>query len=1278
MRGESELVIPRAVIVKIVVGTLAVVLTVKIALPAGPGIIVFGWISTVTLLSGGEGAAFKEIDSEKSPIGWALTIKLVEPPDVIVCKPGLMENEKSFVPTFTVTITILVRTSWPAMPTMAIVKLDAGVLTVVFMVSVTLPPGLIVEEDRLAVTLLSSGETDVARMTDSEKLPTGWILTAKLRETPGLIVCEPGVIENEKSFASSFTVTVTVAVRTSWPAVPVMVMVKVEAGVLTIVFTVKVVLSPGMTTFDEKLGVMLLSGGEMIVASVTASKKLPIARILIPKLTEAPGLIACEPGVIKNSKFFVSTLTVTVSLCTSWPATPKMVMVKVDAGVLVSVSTVKVSPLPGLIVFDESFTETLLSDEERVVNRETASEKFPIGWILIAKLAEPPGAIVCEVGVIKNAKSLMSILTVNILLLVTIPKGFTTAIGPVSAPCGTFVMIWVPSAEMVKLGACTAIFFEKITVVAPVKLKPVIVRLVPTGPLVGEKLVIIGRLPPPSAVTVKIPALMTVPAIVVTLIRPVVAPMGTVAVIDVSEPTERFALVPLNSTAVAPVKLVPVIVTLVPTGPLVGKNSIIMGGLITVKILVLMTVFPGITTLIRPVVAPIGTVAVIEVSETTEKVVPVPLKSTVVAPVKPVPVIVTLVPTGPLIGEKLPIVSCTTIKVVRLVAVPTGVVTLIIPLVAPEGTVAMIDVLDKTLKLAFTPLNLTAVAPLKFVPVIVTLVPSGPLMGKKPLIAGTLLPVVTVKLLELVAVSTGVVTLIGPVVAPEGTVALIRVVEATLKVELTLLNCTAVVPLKLVPVIATLVPTGPLVGVKKEIVGELSPLATVKLAMLVAVPAWFVTLIFPVVVPSGTVVVIDVPDTTLKVALIPLNLTAVASVKFVPVIVTLVPTDPIVGVKEVMVGSWSTVKLVALVAEPPEVVTLIGPVVAPAGTVVVIDVSDTTLKTEALTPLNLTAVAPVKFVPVIVTLVPTDPIVGVKEVMVGSWSTVKLVALITPCGAARLITVIFPVAAPTGTVALIEVGEMTVGAPALVPLNWTSVTLSRFVPEIDTLVPTKPLEGEKLEIVGVFITMKSAMLVAVPSAVVTVIFPVIAVGGIVPVISVSVAEITVAIAVPNFSVGMVLPTLRLVPVIVTLSPDMPLVGVKPVIFGSTLKTATLVAVPWGVVTLIDPVVAPEGTVAVIDVLEMTLKLALTPLNLTAVAPLKFVPVIVTLVPTAPIVGVKEEIVGADCKRFKSNSGAGLLTAGCGSEFEIFNLAVEACHIAWKEKTIITTNKTKRR
>ena len=62
-------------------------------------------------------------------------------------------------------------------------------------------------------------------------------------------------------------------------------------------------------------------------------------------------------------------------------------------------------------------------------------------------------------------------------------------------------------------------------------------------------------------------------------------------------------------------------------------------------------------------------------------------------------------------------------------------------------------------------------------------------------------------------------------------------------------------------------------------------------------------------------------------------------------------------------------------------------------------------------------------------------------------------------------------------------------------------------------------------------------------------------------------------------------------------------------------------------TLIGPVVAPVGTIALIRVEVLTVKLALTPLNRTEVAPVKFVPLIFTLLPTEPLVGLKLVIVG---------------------------------------------------
>jgi hypothetical protein len=113
-------------------------------------------------------------------------------------------------------------------------------------------------------------------------------------------------------------------------------------------------------------------------------------------------------------------------------------------------------------------------------------------------------------------------------------------------------------------------------------------------------------------------------------------------------------------------------------------------------------------------------------------------------------------------------------------------------------------------------------------------------------------------------------------------------------------------------------------------------LVTVKLVALVAVPPAVVTLMVPVVAPLGTVAVICVDEFTVKVALVPLNFVAVAPERFAPVITTLWPTAPLVGEKLVIDGAGTTVKLLALVALPPAVVTLIVPVVAPLGTVAVI------------------------------------------------------------------------------------------------------------------------------------------------------------------------------------------------------------------------------------------------------------------------------------------------------------------------------------------------------
>jgi hypothetical protein len=76
-----------------------------------------------------------------------------------------------------------------------------------------------------------------------------------------------------------------------------------------------------------------------------------------------------------------------------------------------------------------------------------------------------------------------------------------------------------------------------------------------------------------------------------------------------------------------------------------------------------------------------------------------------------------------------------------------------------------------------------------------------------------------------------------------------------------------------------------------------------------------------------------------------LNVTEVAPARPVPLMVTAVPTTPLVGENPVMLGAGPavTVNALALTAVPPAVVTAMGPLVAAVGTVALICVEDTTL-----------------------------------------------------------------------------------------------------------------------------------------------------------------------------------------------------------------------------------------------------------------------------------------------------------------------------------------------
>ncbi len=111
-----------------------------------------------------------------------------------------------------------------------------------------------------------------------------------------------------------------------------------------------------------------------------------------------------------------------------------------------------------------------------------------------------------------------------------------------------------------------------------------------------------------------------------------------------------------------------------------------------------------------------------------------------------------------------------TVKLAVLVAMPPGVVTVTAPEGAPAGTVAVIWVSVPAAKVADTPPKVTAVVPVKPVPVSVTAVPTGPTRGLKPVSVGAG-EGLTVKAVAEVAVPPAVLRAMGPVRAPAGTVA---------------------------------------------------------------------------------------------------------------------------------------------------------------------------------------------------------------------------------------------------------------------------------------------------------------------------------------------------------------------------------------------------------------------------------------------------------------------------------------------------------------------------
>jgi hypothetical protein len=148
----------------------------------------------------------------------------------------------------------------------------------------------------------------------------------------------------------------------------------------------------------------------------------------------------------------------------------------------------------------------------------------------------------------------------------------------------------------------------------------------PTAPDVEDKLVIVG-----VGRTVKFTPLLATPPGAVTMTFPEVAPEGTVAVMLDEAQLAIVAVVPLNVTFPLPCgapKFVPEIVTEAPRAAAFGDKPVILGAGVTVKVTPALAWPPTVTTT-APVVAPLGTGAVILVLPQIVGVEAVPLNLTV-------------------------------------------------------------------------------------------------------------------------------------------------------------------------------------------------------------------------------------------------------------------------------------------------------------------------------------------------------------------------------------------------------------------------------------------------------------------------------------------------------------------------------------------------------------------------------------------------------------------------------------------------------------------------
>jgi hypothetical protein len=190
-------------------------------------------------------------------------------------------------------------------------------------------------------------------------------------------------------------------------------------------------------------------------------------------------------------------------------------------------------------------------------------------------------------------------------------------------------------------------------------------------------------------------------------------------------------------------------------------------------------------------------------------------------------------------------------------------------------------------------------------------------------------------------------------------------------------------------------------------------------------------------------------------------LIAVGLFKLVPVMVTRVPTGPLLGSNEFIVGEGGIKIKPESAADPPAAVRLTAPV-APEPITARIELEEITVNEVTLVSPKVIAEVPNRLFPVIVIIEPAPPEDGVKLVIVGAAIKLNPSKVAMPPGVTRLKA---PVA-PLPTAALMVVEETIVNEATLVPPSVIAEVPVRFVPLIVIIAPLAAAVGLKLVIVG--------------------------------------------------------------------------------------------------------------------------------------------------------------------------------------------------------------------